>query len=68
MHQRFVKNKRLLLIFNDGHQEFGKYRISERGVLYFFDRDPVPLHRLRSVGYYKGPAHTLKEDKTYEDR
>ena len=53
MHQNFIKGKKLLLIYKDGHQETGKYRITDKGTLYFFDRDPVKLCNLRSVGYYK---------------
>ena len=53
MHQHFIKGKKLLLIFKDGHQELGKYRVTDKGVLYFSDRKPVPLDKLRCVGYYK---------------
>ena len=53
MHQTYIKGKRLLLIFKDGHQELGKYRVTEKGILYFSDREPVPLRKLRSAGYYK---------------
>ena len=53
MHQHFIKGRKLLLIYKDGHQELGKYRVSDKGVLYFSDRDPVPLSKLRSAGYYK---------------
>lgn len=53
MHQHFVKGKKLLLIFKDGHQEFGKYRVTDKGILYFSDRKPVPLDKLRCAGYYK---------------
>ena len=53
MHQHFVRGKKLLLIFKDGHQEFGKYRVTDKGVLYFSDRKPVALDKLRCAGYYK---------------
>ena len=53
MHQHYVKGKKLLLIFKDGHQEFGKYRVTDKGILYFTDREPVPLKKLRAAGYYK---------------
>ena len=53
MHQHYIKGKKLLLIFKDGHQETGKYRVSDKGILYFMDREPVPLRKLRSAGYYK---------------
>ena len=53
MHQNYIKGRKLILIFKDGHQEFGKFRKSERGVLYFDDRDSVPMKKLRSAGYYK---------------
>ena len=56
MHQDFIRGKKLLLIFNNGHQEFGKFRKSERGVLYFFDRDPVKMNKIKSASYYK-PIH-----------
>jgi len=53
MHQHFIKGRKLLLIFKDGHQETGKYRVSDKGILYFTDRDSVPLSKLRCVTYYK---------------
>lgn len=53
MHQNYIKGRKLILIFKDGHQEFGKFRKSERGILYFDDRDSVPMKKLRSAGYYK---------------
>ena len=53
MHQHFIKGRKLLLIFKDGHQEFGKYRVSDKGILYFFDREPVPLSKLRCATYPK---------------
>lgn len=56
MHQNFIRGKKLLLIFKDGHKEFGKIRKSDRGVLYFYDRDPVQLSQMTSANYYK-PIH-----------
>lgn len=56
MHQHFVKGKKLLLIYKDGHQETGKYRVTDKGVLHFSDRESVPLSKLRSVGYYKSQS------------
>lgn len=54
MHQHFIKGKKLLLIYKDGSQEIAKYKVSDKGILYFSDHDPVPLNKLRSAGYYKG--------------
>ena len=53
MHQHFIKGKKLLLIYKNGIQEVAKYRISDKGVLYFSAHEPVPLSKLRCVGYYK---------------
>lgn len=53
MHQHFIKGKKLLLIYKDGAQEVAKYRVSDKGVLYFSDHKPVPLSKLRCAGYYK---------------
>jgi hypothetical protein len=53
MHQHFIKGKKLLLIFKDGHQEIGKYRVIEKNIIYFYDRKEVKLKELISVGYYK---------------
>lgn len=53
MHQHFIKGKKLLLIFKNSTQEIAKYRITEKGVMYFFDRDPIPLKKLRCATYYK---------------
>ncbi len=61
MHQHYKKGKKLLLIFKDGHQELGKYRVAEKGILYFQDRDPVPLKKLRAATYYKeGISYGIK--------
>lgn len=54
MHQHFIKGKKLLLIYKNGSQKIAKYRVSDKGILYFFDYEPVPLSKLRCVGYYKG--------------
>lgn len=53
MHQHFIKGRKLLLIDKKGNQEVAKYRVSDRGVLYFFDHEPVRLDRLRCVTYYR---------------
>ena len=53
MHQHFIKSKKLLLIYKDGTQEVAKYRVSDKGTLYFSDHKPVPLSKLRCAGYYK---------------
>ena len=53
MHQHFIKGRKLLLIYKDGTKEVAKYRVSDKGVLYFSDHDPVPLSKLRCAGYYK---------------
>ena len=53
MHQHYIRGKKLLLIYKDGRQEVAKYRMAERGVIYFMDHDPVPMKKLRSAGYYK---------------
>ena len=53
MHQHFIKGKKLLLIYKDGTQEVAKYRVSDKGVLYFFAFIPLPLRKPRCAGYYK---------------
>lgn len=40
MHQHFIKGKKLLLIYKDGTQEVAKYRVSDKGTLYFSDHKP----------------------------
>ena len=53
MHQHFIKRKRLFIIYKNGEQVVAKYRVTDKGVLYFFDHDPIPLSKIRSAGYYK---------------
>lgn len=54
MHQHFIKNKKIILFYKDGRQKIARYRVSDKGILYFYDHDPIPLKRLRAVSYYKG--------------
>lgn len=59
MHQNFIRGRCLILIFKDGHQELGKFRKAERGIIYFYDRDPVKMDKINSAGYYKPQSYTL---------
>lgn len=53
MKQHFIPKKKVLIIFNDGHQETGKIKKAEKGILTFFDRKPVEMKQVRAVAYYK---------------
>jgi hypothetical protein len=53
MHQDYIKGKKLLLIYKNGIKVIGKFRKSEKGILYFFDIEPVAMKKLRSASYYK---------------
>ena len=62
MHQHFIKGKKLLLIYKDGSQEVAKYRVADKGILYFSDHDPVRFSKLRCVSYYKEGKNNLAKD------
>lgn len=53
MHQHFIKGRKLLLIDKQGNQFIAKYRVTERGVLYFYDHEPVRMDKIRCATYYK---------------
>lgn len=53
MHQHFIKGKKLLLTFKNGDQTVAKYRVSDKGTMFFYDHQPVALNKLRCAGYYK---------------
>lgn len=53
MHQNFIRNKRLLIIFKNGEQLIAKHRKTEKGIMYFEDHNPIRLDKMRSAGYYK---------------
>ena len=53
MKQHFISGKKVLLIFNDGHQEVGKVHHAEKGIIYFSDRSAVKMSQIRSASYYK---------------
>jgi len=53
MHHNFIKGRKILLIDKKGRQEIAKFRVSDKGILYFFDHEPVRLDKIRCATYYK---------------